>query len=357
MCALSCLTTIFLWCFARIRKLLYYDNAEHPGRFFGIYICFLAISLILSLLPTTSWIFLAFYIVLAISSNALTGLGAGTTLLIFTMFLNGTGSFTIFLMYFMAGLVGIALFQYIDETTPLILSIFVAVLMQVVTISAVQILFDSKVLSVDTFVIPAVNILLNCVVLFSALQAYLSKVILPLKNRYAIINDPEYALMLQMKEASKNDYYHSLHTAYLAERVATMLELNVNAIRTAAYYFKADKVIPDSGSMEEVMETHHFPDYARKIIRQLRKSDREPLEKESTVLLFCDNMITTLEYMADQNKEIEHQFEEIVNALIDRRINSGVLNHSKISVMDMNQIRSILLKERLYYDFIRINRS
>ncbi len=357
MCVLAYLATVFLWFDGCIHDRLNFDNAKNPHRFFGAFTLLLLASVVLMLLPTTSWIFLTFFILLSISSSPFTGLSAGCTLLMFTMFLSGTGSFTIFLMYFLAGIVGVALFQEIDEKTPLLLMIFIAVLMQAVTICAVQILFDSKALAVESFILPAVNIFLNSIFLFSVLQTYLSRIILPLKNLYLTINDPEYSLMLQMKEASKNDYFHSVHTAYLADRIASKLELNINATRTAAYYMKADKIVPEYEGIEQLMEAHHFPEDARKVIRQLRKKDKDPLEKETTILLFCDNMITTLEFFADQNKEINDQFESVVNALIDRRIQSGVLNHSRISVMEMNQMRAMLLEERLYYDFIRLNRS
>ena len=37
------------------------------------------------------------------------------------------------------------------------------------------------------------------------------------------INDPECPLLVQLKELSKEEYYHAIHTAYLGDKVARLL--------------------------------------------------------------------------------------------------------------------------------------
>lgn len=354
---MSILLTVFLWLQGGITNHLSFDNAEHPVRFFLLYDIGLVLATIFSRLPETVWVFLFFFIFLSLLSNPFTGLSAAGTLLICTMFLSSTLSFPVFLTYFVSGMIGIVLFQYIDEHLKFGIPVFLSLLMQLICIFANQVLFQSKSLTLESCILPLVNILINCLLLFLFLQTFTYKVVLPKKNIYQIINDPEYQLMTHIRESSRKDFFHSVHTAYLTERICSELSLDVPAAKTAAYYYKTEPLLKEFGSLTVIMKAHHFPDYAVRIIQQLRKVNNDPLEKESTVVMFCDNMITTLEYLADQNKELGSQYETIVNTVLDKRIEKGVLNHSKISIMEMNSLRKKILEEKLYYDFIRIDRS
>lgn len=351
------LLSVFLWIQGIVTGTLSYDNAEHPVRFFLLYDIGLVFATIFSRLPETIWVFLFFYIFLSLLSNPFTGLSAGTALLVCTMFLSGSASFPVFLTYFISGMIGIVMFQYIDEHLKFGIPVFLSLVMQLICIFANQVLFQSKSLTLESCILPLVNILVNCLLLFLFLQTFTFKVVLPKKNIYQIINDPEYPLMLHLKECSRKDFFHSVHTAYLTERICSDLSLDVPAAKTAAYYYKTEAFLKEFGCMTDIMKSHHFPDYSVRIIQQLRKANNDPLEKESTVVMFCDNIVTTLEYLADQNKDLGSQYETIVNTVLDKRIENGVLNHSKISIMELNSLRKKILEERLYYDFIRNDRN
>ncbi len=46
-------------------------------------------------------------------------------------------------------------------------------------------------------------------------------------------------------------------------------------------------------------------------------------------------------------------YEKIATAIIRRKIESGVLNNSEISLSDLGGIEKIYTGEKLYYDFLR----
>lgn len=351
-----CLLIIFSWCYSLITGSLLFDNSYRSMSFLAIYLVGLAFVVAFSFLPENGWVLLCFFILLALTSNPFTGLAAGSTLLTCVMLLSGTNSFTVFLMYFFSGMIGIALFQEVDENFKFGLPIFISVLLQLVNLLANQVLFQSGSLTIQSLIFPSYNILVNCILLFIWLPSYANRVIYPIKNIYSTINDSEYSLMLQIKEVSKKEFFHSIHTAYLTDRICAELEMDVSAAKTAAYYHHADKILDMPDTFMDCMEEKKFPAYAIKIIRQLQRKDTDPLEKETIVVLFCDSVISSLEFFADHGKEINSHYETIIHKIIDKKIDSGILNNSKISIMEMNVLRKKILEEKLYYDFICNNR-
>lgn len=353
---LFALVTVFAFAFSYVKDLLLFDNEKMILRFYVPMEIGILVAVAFSLLPETTWMFLPIFVLLFLFSNALTGLSGGTMLLMITLFCSGITSVSVFSMYFIPGVLGIMLFSSLDEECKYRVPLFISVMMQFLMLFSNDLLLQTQNLSVSTFILPGVNVLLGTIVLFLLLQVFCNRVILPQKNLVQTINDPEYPLMAAMREKSRNDYYHGIHTAYLAVRICSDLGMDVDSAKMAAYYQKADLILGES-DIETIMEEHRFPDSARKIIRQLRELDHSNLTKETTVVIFCDSLITTLEYFADKKTDPTAQYAQIVNRLVDKKIETGVLNHSMISVMEMNTLRKELLEEGLYYDFIRLNRN
>ena len=52
------------------------------------------------------------------------------------------------------------------------------------------------------------------------------------------INDPECPLLVELKNVSKPEYYHTIHTAYLCSRIALQLKLDDAVVKACAYYHK-----------------------------------------------------------------------------------------------------------------------
>ena len=362
---LFCLITVFLWFRGAIMRQLSYDNAFHPGRFFSIYLLGLAGAAVFSRIPDGGWAFLTFYIVLALFSNPFTGLSAGTTLLACTMFLSGSTSFSLFMAYFIGGLIGISLFHDIDEKFKIGIPLFLSLLLQSVSIFANQLLMQNKYFTIASCIIPIVNILANFILLFFILQIFSSRVLLTENMTYQMVDDPEFELMTRIRKISSKDYFHAVHTAYLTDRICTALHMNVYAAKCAAYYFRADRTLQsasdqedEDNSFEGIVHKYHIPEYAIRVMMQLRRQQYGELEKESTVVLLCENVITALQYFADQKAVLSQQkYETLINSVLDKKIDNGALNQSKISIYELRFLREQLLKEKLYYDFMCNNRN
>ena len=64
------------------------------------------------------------------------------------------------------------------------------------------------------------------------------------------INDPECPLLVELKNVSKPEYYHTIHTAYLCSRIALQLKLDDAVVKACAYYHKIGLLKGENNSGE-----------------------------------------------------------------------------------------------------------
>jgi len=75
--------------------------------------------------------------------------------------------------------------------------------------------------------------------------------------------------------------------------------------------------------------------------------------REIAVLLFADTVISSIKYLFSKNKDTDIDYDKLINKIIDKKLESGILSNSRVSFEDMNIIRNALVDEKLFYDFLR----
>ena len=70
---------------------------------------------------------------------------------------------------------------------------------------------------------------------------------------------------------------------------------------------------------------------------------------------FADCIVSSIMYLIEKEEAAsqDRDFGKIATAIIRRKIGSGVLNNSEISLSDLSGIEKIYTGEKLYYDFLR----
>ena len=53
------------------------------------------------------------------------------------------------------------------------------------------------------------------------------------------------------------------------------------------------------------------------------------------------------------NKELKLDYDKMIDNILDKKIDTGELLNYDVSYRQYDQIRKILKKEKLYYDFLR----
>lgn len=340
---------------SRQEKRLLFDNAGHMWRFVLLYLCCLAGSAVFPLLPAGGWPFLVIFIGMMLFSDQIIGILAGSFFLMLTVLLGeGTGNVEFFI-YFVGGVVGIMVFSYVNEAFKITLPLMISLLVQMVCLCIREVLFVNEKLSIQMFVIPLVNTMVCLILLLILLKIFSFSTFYKKHDIYMDINDPEWQLLVELKASSKEEYYHAVHTAYLCDRIARRLELDDEVVKACGYYHRIGMLKGDNTweTVGEILEENQFPLRVREIIREYVDKKEQIVSKETVVLLFSDTVISSIQYLFSKNPQVELDYQKLIGAIFKKKIESGIIDHSHISMKEIQEMNKILVEEKLYYDFLR----
>ena len=340
---------------SRIKNSFLFDNDQNLWRFTILYFLFLLGSVAFPLLPAGGWPYLAVFTGLMLFSNCLIGMCGGSTLLMISVLLSEGSTPDLFLLYFVGGMAGVLLFSAIDESFKVGLPLFCSLLTQTVCLCLHDILMANETLNPDMITIPVINTLVTLILLLILLKFFSFSIIYRTRDTYMDINDPECPLLVELKEVSKDEYFHAIHTAYLCDRIAKRLKLNDAAAKAGGYYHKIG-VLKGEGNFENaqlVLSEYRIPDKVMEILKEYLKEDEDIVQKETVVLLFADTIISSISYLFSKNPHVSLDYDNLIETVFEKQISSGILNHSEISISDMEEMKKILVEEKLYYDFLR----
>lgn len=330
-----------------------YDNAEHPFRFLLTFLLSLVCSMLFPLVDKNVWFFLSIGIALSLFSNAYLALYSVTGMILFSCILSGNDLIT-FCVYLLPTFIGILLFQNIDKSFKVSNSIFISVLVLGIVEVAGFVLLSNAKLSADQFIMPVVNIAINTLLLIFVLKFFNQNVANKYRNKFLELNDQEYKELLRLKETSKEEYFRSIHTAYLSERIALAIGCDVDVCKNLAYYHRIKKAFSlNEKECEKFTVDNGFPPKASRQLLEFLNKDTRIVTKEASVVFISDKFISSLMNIFSKDKNIDLDYTALVDALLDKNFVKESLSDSDLTQKDFKTIREIMLKETLYYDFLR----
>lgn len=356
-----CGTIVFSFFQSKIYNTLHYDNGAHFIRFVFVFLLGVAVSCLMPIQPDAGfWAVPSIALALALLSNTITGISAYACLLSVCVYFNTTDVFS-FLLYFLMGIIFAVLFEKLDNDYKTGVPMFAAMTLYIIGIAA-QVVFQSHgVMTVDMFIIPVINIFITFVTMLVVLRFYCAVVIDKEKGEYLRINDQEFILLAKYKEEDKQIYYNAIHTAYFAEKTARLLHMDVDVAKNGGYYHKiiALECKKQEKTLEEICKEYKFPLEAVQLLQEYNYKSQPMKMRETVAVYFADSVVSTIMYLIGKEKDInkdekpENDYAKVATAVIHRKVESGILNNSDISLADLGGIEKIYTGEKLYYDFLR----
>ncbi len=333
-----------------------FDNKDHLWRFTVLYLISLAGSFLFPLLPEGGWPYLAVFIGLMLFSNQRIGIFSGTVLLMTTCLLyTGQEGSVRFFVYFVGGLVGIIVFSYIDNSFKVGLPLVVSLMVQMVCLSVQEILYVNQQFRVQMLMIPIVNLLVCLIFLLVILKYFSFSIVYKNRDLYMDINDPECALLVELKNASREEYYHAVHTAYLCDRIAKRLKLDDGVVKACGYYHRIGILKGENNweNLQLIMEENRFPQRVKEVLKEYVDNTETMISKETIILLFSDTIISSISYLFSKAPDIQLDYPKIIGGIFKKRVESGAIDRSNLTFGELQEMKEILVEERLYYDFLR----
>lgn len=345
---------IFAYTMEEINERFIYRNDGKYARFAMMYLGGLIASVFLPYLPVTGWPFLVIFVLLGVFSDGVTGLVAGSVCLLLSVNFSGS-SFSVFWLYFISGTAGILVFSTLNEEFKVGIPMFISLMILMLSLTANVILLSSEQLSVAQFMIPAINLIVCCILLLVSLKMFSTVVIHRNRDKYMEINDPEFPLLVQLKDMSKDEYFHAIHTAYLSDRIARRLGLDDAAAKACAYYQRIGKLRGDNTweNVSAICNEYHFPANTKKILKEYVDDSEKMVSRETIVVLFADCIVSSILYLFEKDPKADLDYAQLVDTVFQKQLETEELWGNEISLAQIHEMKKIFVEEKLYYDFLR----
>ena len=160
--------------------------------------------------------------------------------------------------------------------------------------------------------------------------------------------------MVELKEKELDVYLHTVHVAYLSDKLATALKLDGQSVKTMAYYYKIG-LLHGEATYENTLlaiEDYEFPTIAYDYLKDVIENQNCPTTKEAYVVLIAEMIITSMEYLHKKNPGKEIQYESVIDALFKKKMDGNFPRKCGITFGEAEIVKHILLEEKLYYDFL-----
>ncbi len=339
----------------KLKNRLLFDNINHMSMFYSIYFTYLIISLFFPLISQTGWPYLVIFIPLAIVSNELIGFVSGMSLLVLNFILCPELSFVLLIAYLVPGAVAVMLFSTLDENFKVASPMCLSLLIQFVTLSLNNVLLANLEFSISLFLVPAINIFICTVLLLIILKVLSFSLVYKTHDRYMDILDPEFELLVELKNYSKEEYNHTIYTAVLCAKLASKLSLDENLTKALGYYHRIGLIRGDNSweCVNKLLKEYEIPDEVGILLKEYLNKDSVVISKEIGVLMFADTVVSAITYLFSKDKEAQINYDKLINTVFDKKLQSGVLNHSNVSFNDISVMKKVLIDEKLFYDFLR----
>lgn len=322
-----------------------YDNGEHPGRFWVSFLLGTAVSFICKFLPEAAWPFLPVYVLQGLFGSPTLGTLGATVLLAVSVSCADAG-IEVFLMYFISGIFGIALFGHLQNGFKAGMPVILSLAALLVCETAGTVLMANARPEVEAFVLPAANLLVSGILLLGILKYFSEKVLYRYRESYLDLNDPENEILSALKQRDRRAYMKSVHTAYFCGRIAAKLGLNPEPLKCAGYYHSM------GDSLEGLMETHSFPPEAVSILKEYQDIKNPVQHRETAVLMASENIINAILLLLDKAEGENVDYDRVIDAVFNRYRETGTFRHCDISMRELYVMQKIFKEEKLYYGFL-----
>lgn len=323
-----------------------YDNGEHIFRFFLCLGIGTLVSFACGFLPVGGWPFLLVYIMLFLFSNMSVGLLSATALLLISILLSGSDAGG-FALYFVSGVFAVTLFRHLGDDFKIGIPLFLSILCLLVCETANVVLVANARPDFEIFVIPVANMIVSSVLLLGCLKMFSSMVIYKHREKYLDIIDSENPVIVRLRERDRNEYMHCVHTTYFCERIGKRLGLDVEALKSAGYYYRL------GGELTQMLEDKQFPPNAREILLDYRNRQKGMKKKETAVLYCSDMVVSSAKAAIESEGQGQVDFDRMIDNIFSKLFRNKIFDKCDISVSELRTMQQIFKEEKLYYDFLR----
>lgn len=334
----------------RFAKVNFTKQLASYGRIINVYWLLFIFSFILTFVPGDIRPMFIIGIIMTLVSNEYLGILFQIYLSVM-MTLISTDTIEVLIFYLLSGLVGCAVAKYFTQKKNML---YAAIIMLTSNLSLTGIL---EYLHNDTYDSKYIISSLLCtfggiVVIILALPYVYYRVDNKLKAKLSHITDPDYELIVMLKNYSKDLYEHSYRVAKLSERVAYKVGADSLLARAGGYYHKIGKLEGKDYIKHgvEIALSYSFPQELIDIMKQHTGRTQVPKSIEAAIVMLADTIISAFEYLEDKQNELVFDKDIVIDQVIDTKLDKDMLDESGLSLKMYRDIKKCFKQEEMIYD-------
>lgn len=174
-------------------------------------------------------------------------------------------------------------------------------------------------------------------------------------NFYVSINDPDHELLISLKYIDESAYFHAVHTAYLSDKAARIIQADASLAKALGYYHRIGLLQGEDNIQNTltVASTYHFPEELKKAMQEFGIKDTKHVSKEAAIVQICDALVSSLTYLFQKDLNAQLNYEKIIDLIINKKLGCEDLASCELTLNELTLIKKGLVEEKLYYDFLR----
>lgn len=264
-------------------------------------------------------------------------------------------SFEAVIFAVISGIFAVIIFSYPVKPLMYVKKAVIAAVVSIAAYSALVVSSDNEIRAGD-IIDPSVGIAVSFILLLIFVRRYSKKYLETYDDLYEKINDPEYALLASLKERNKEEYMIAIHTAQLCDRIAKKMGCDRVLCKCLGFYHRIGVINGSKAHRDTVVlaQDNGFPEPAIKALAEYNDAKKKAPESSETIIcLLANDIVTSIRYLGSEGGKDKIDYDKIVDYLIDKKINEGVMRNSSLTFSDIEKIRLYFREEHLYYDFLR----
>ena len=166
---------------------------------------------------------------------------------------------------------------------------------------------------------------------------------------YGDILADEYSQVRTIRNTSPSDYYHARKVSQIASKYALQLDLNVDLVAAAGFYYHLGKWQGGPPIEKGVQKASKlcFPEELIQILREYNATDDLPSTPESALVHIVDGVLCKLELSEQEVGTSQWNKEVLIHQTLNDFSSAGYYDKAGLSINTFIKIREWLLKEEL----------
>lgn len=267
--------------------------------------------------------------------------------------INSDNSFC--LLVFIPSGIMLTFFLEISECKSIVLPVLSSNLLSALIYSFL-LLISEEAFNAEMIVFPSTGIVLSIVISLITLFSYRRYFINKYEDISIQINDPEFFLLSKLKSTNAEEYKLAIHTAYLCDRISSLLNYDRILAKCLGYYHRIGILEEGKVSVNtlKIAKDNSFPPTLFKELEYYYGNGRKyPVSNELTVLCFSTEVIRSILIFIKNYPERKVDYDTIIDKIFEIKIQNSTLKLSKMKSEDLYKMKQYLKDEKLYYDFLR----